>query len=258
MKNIFKIMGVALLASSMILVSCKKDETKPDTDNDTNVVTYKLTLKVNDGAMGSVAANPQKSAYKAGDTVVLTATANPGFKFANWDDANTDNPRTIVITSDKSYTANFAAAVPDHMTVTFNETTWTPTTWIAGMYQTRFIMQLHKQYQAADQPLIQITSGTTVGTFEAASGNHYGWLYYNVPGESAEYEGNTYAKWQCESFLQTITEIDMNTTYMVFTAEGEVYDLGAYANGDDVIYPVSVDVAGTWTAANWSKGGLLK
>ena len=265
MKNIFKLMGVALIASSMLFVSCNKTE-EEETNTNTNTpttpeVTYKLTLKVNDGAMGSIAAVPQKDAYKKGDTVVVTATANDGYKFVSWEDGTKDNPRTIVFAdANITVTAGFAEQVPDHATVTFNETTWTPTTWAAGMYNGNLLMQLHEQYQANDKPYMQIVSAHEVGTFTHVNGqDNYGWLYWNYPGESATYNGQSYAKWQREEFTEVITEIDMNTTYMVFTATGSVYDLQAYADEEpDVIMPLSVDVAGTWTAVNWSKKNVLK
>ena len=45
--------------------------------------------------------------YYYGDTVVIAATANLGFEFISWDDDNTDNPRTIIVTEDQTYTARF-------------------------------------------------------------------------------------------------------------------------------------------------------
>ncbi len=265
MKNIFKFMGIALIASSMVLVGCQKDNTNDtntnnNTNNNTPEVTYKLTLKVNDGAMGSIAAVPQKDAYKKGDTVVVTATPNNGFKFVSWEDGTKDNPRTIVFAeANITVTAGFAEQVQDHATVTFDQTSWTPTTWAAGLYQGELLMQLHEQYQANDKPYMQIVGGKEVGTFVRAQGNNYGWLYWNYPGESATYNGQSYAKWQCEDFEQTITEIDMNENYMVFTANGSVYDLEAYAaQQPDIIKSLSVDIAGTWTAANWQKKNIMK
>ncbi|MCI5716285.1 MAG: T9SS type A sorting domain-containing protein, partial [Bacteroidales bacterium] len=37
------------------------------------------------------------------------ATANEGYRFVIWNDGNTDNPRTVTLTSDTSFTAIFAA-----------------------------------------------------------------------------------------------------------------------------------------------------
>ena len=46
--------------------------------------------------------------YPEGDTCTLTATANPGYSFSHWQDGITDNPRTITVVADSSFTAYFA------------------------------------------------------------------------------------------------------------------------------------------------------
>ena len=42
-----------------------------------------------------------------GDTIEIAATPFLGYVFAKWDDGNSDNPRTIVVTGDTTYTAVF-------------------------------------------------------------------------------------------------------------------------------------------------------
>ena len=66
----------------------------------------------------SVTANPSNGgtvtggdSYVAGSTATLTATANEGYTFTQWQDGNTDNPRTITVTGDASYTAYFEEVV---------------------------------------------------------------------------------------------------------------------------------------------------
>ena len=44
--------------------------------------------------------------YQYGTTVTLTCTPDTGYEFASWSDGNTDNPRSITLTSDMSLTAN--------------------------------------------------------------------------------------------------------------------------------------------------------
>ncbi len=59
--------------------------------------------------------------YDYGTTIILTATANEHYHFVQWNDGNTDNPRTITIEGDATYTAEFAKikniVVSDSMTV---------------------------------------------------------------------------------------------------------------------------------------------
>ena len=53
-----------------------------------------------------------------GTEVTLKATADEGYIFTDWNDQNTDNPRSITVTSDTTFTANFAA---ETYTVTLND-----------------------------------------------------------------------------------------------------------------------------------------
>ena len=63
---------------------------------------YNVEVSVNDETFGSVAVESDCS------TGTLTATANEGYRFVIWNDGNTDNPRTIALTSDTAFTAIFA------------------------------------------------------------------------------------------------------------------------------------------------------
>ena len=45
--------------------------------------------------------------YPYGDTIQLEATPNLGYEFLTWDDGNTDNPRTVVVTESQTYIATF-------------------------------------------------------------------------------------------------------------------------------------------------------
>ena len=68
------------------------------------VSTPTITLTVNNEAMGSA------SYTLDGNTAVLTATANEGYSFLTWSDGNTENPRTVTITSDTTFMAIFTAS----------------------------------------------------------------------------------------------------------------------------------------------------
>ena len=70
--------------------------------------TYTVTVESADQTMGSATVNDSASAtVMSGETVTLTATANAGYCFVRWNDNNTDNPRTVTVTSDMSFTAIF-------------------------------------------------------------------------------------------------------------------------------------------------------
>ncbi len=76
--------------------------------NATPVQQYIIAVGSNDDAMGTVSGS---GTYDEGTVVTLTATPNAGYRFVRWDDGNTDNPRTVTVTADASYTAIFEREV---------------------------------------------------------------------------------------------------------------------------------------------------
>lgn len=65
---------------------------------------YTITATSNDPNMGTVTGG---GVYEEGTTVTLTATANTGYRFVQWQDGVTDATRTITVTGNASYTAYF-------------------------------------------------------------------------------------------------------------------------------------------------------
>ena len=66
---------------------------------------YSIAVGVNDRVMGT--AKVDKNTM-CGDDSQISATANYGYHFVRWSDGNTDNPRTLVLTQDTTFTAEFA------------------------------------------------------------------------------------------------------------------------------------------------------
>ena len=67
--------------------------------------TYNINVYSKNSSMGSVSA-PQRAEYL--DLVTLTANPEEGCHFTQWNDGDTDNPRTIVLTQDTTFVADFA------------------------------------------------------------------------------------------------------------------------------------------------------
>ena len=67
---------------------------------------YTITTAVNDESMGSVTGEGE---YEKDSEITLTATANSGYRFVKWSDEVTDNPRTVIVTQDSTFTAIFEA-----------------------------------------------------------------------------------------------------------------------------------------------------
>ena len=66
-----------------------------------------LTVLVTDASFGSVSGG---GTFDEGSTQTIQATPNPGYAFMKWSDGNTENPRTVKLTSDLTLTANFETA----------------------------------------------------------------------------------------------------------------------------------------------------
>ena len=79
---------------------------------DTN--TYVLNVQSADAAMGSVSgSNPAAKHFLSYE---ISAIPGPDYRFERWNDGNTNNPRTVTITSDSNFTAYFA---PNSYTITY-------------------------------------------------------------------------------------------------------------------------------------------
>ena len=98
-KNLFFAV-LTLAALSVGLVSCD------DAQNLKDQQYFYVTVVSSNEVMGTVKGEGN---YPAGAKINIMATPNTGFYFQQWNDGNTDNPRTITVTGDATYTAIFAA-----------------------------------------------------------------------------------------------------------------------------------------------------
>ena len=69
---------------------------------------YDLDLSVNDTSLGSVSGG---GTYSYNSVVTISAIPNEGCHFVQWNDGSTTNPRTLTVTGDISYIAQFAVNV---------------------------------------------------------------------------------------------------------------------------------------------------
>lgn len=65
---------------------------------------YTIEVYSSDNAKGCVQGGGE---YDEGETVTLTAIPESGYRFVQWSDGNTENPRQIVVTEDLTLTAEF-------------------------------------------------------------------------------------------------------------------------------------------------------
>ena len=69
-------------------------------------LSFELSVSANDETYGRVAFEAQSC-----EVAIITATPNEGYEFTAWSDGNTENPRTVTITSDTAFMAIFTEAV---------------------------------------------------------------------------------------------------------------------------------------------------
>ncbi|NOZ60391.1 MAG: T9SS type A sorting domain-containing protein [Calditrichaeota bacterium] len=74
-----------------------------------NISAYTLTILIDPPGWGEVNKNPDDSTFAAGETVELFAAGNKGYSFTEWsgDLIGNENPKNIVMNSDKTVTAHF-------------------------------------------------------------------------------------------------------------------------------------------------------
>lgn len=65
---------------------------------------YTITVIANDPSLGTVTGS---GTYPEGTTIEISARPNANASFVGWDDGNTDNPRSIVVTQDMEFKAVF-------------------------------------------------------------------------------------------------------------------------------------------------------
>ena len=79
-------------------------------------IDYTLSLQSNNNDWGFVSFVQQNGHDIACDGYsIFSATANDGYHFVSWNDSNTSNPRSVLVTEDVTYTAQFA---PDSYEIT--------------------------------------------------------------------------------------------------------------------------------------------
>ena len=71
-------------------------------------MSYTLTVVANDTTMGTVFGG---GTYNYNTTATISATPATGCHFIQWNDGNTTNPRTVTVTGDAIYTAQFAVNI---------------------------------------------------------------------------------------------------------------------------------------------------
>lgn len=107
---------------------------------------YSLLVLSNATGRGTVSGSGE---YLYGTAVQMAAMARPGYHFTRWQDNSTDNPRTVTVNGNLSYTAYFDrnSSAPEskdilvHDTVYIHDTTWidVPDTLLITLHDTTIL-----------------------------------------------------------------------------------------------------------------------
>lgn len=236
MKSILKSLCIALAATFM-LASCGD--------------TYTITVSANDPSMGTVTGG---GTYALDETVTLTATPNDGFQFTGWNDGKTENPRTITVTGDAEYIANFqaipavngVAATFDNETLSFGWTDFMTNGQI-------FLVQAadHTEGNSVYFPyLVLYIEGTSASDMAVTDCELYKDTYFQTEA------GDQYGDWQFFSNASlNISDFDATALHMAGNLVNSMYSLSEIVDGtcsdpaDCQHKNLSINFGGTFTMA---------
>jgi uncharacterized repeat protein (TIGR02543 family) len=232
MKNVFKFLGIVSIACTFLAASCGGGD----------VTTYKIKVKANPSKGGVVTGD---GTYESGANVILKATPNAGYVFVNWeDDANAAATRTITVTGDATYTANFEEeAAQSNLKVDFGSSTWNATV-INAQYNSSAFMIVGAP-STEDYPFAKLLVGNApaVGSYNGdadvtSEGVYEGSVYmqYFSSADRAmqltSSSGNrATGDWWAKNLTVNVSAFDATTATISLIANATMGDLFAAAEG---------------------------
>lgn len=211
---------------------------------------YTITVTANPTAYGTVNGSGE---YDNGATVTLSAVPNIGYRFVNWNDGVTDNPRTVTVTGDAVYVANFATIGdnPDpSIHIIFGNQEWDGMAIIqmdasATMGKPAFELVVI-QDQNLEQSVAQFIIPAVEGSYQCntANGDRYLAFYFeNGYSDMVTIDGQEVPHWvtfndQCSG---NITALDLNSNTISLTMNATLSNMYNVANGlEEETRPLSI------------------
>lgn len=218
MKNVFKMMGIALVACSM-LVACGDD-----------TETFTIKVKANDSSMGTVTGGGK---YENGAVATLEATPNAGFTFVEWNDGAKNNPYNVTVTADAEYIATFAAQAG--VKVQFGDATWNAESINASHNSTAYMIAAPQsatsQYPFALVYSSSLATGSTTGSPNvniaegtASAGDPYMWYFENAD-RAMTLGGNPCGDWWADNLTVNVSAFDADAMTISLVASGTAKSL---------------------------------
>ena len=227
MKKTLSTFCMAIILGGLILSSCTKH--------------YTISVKANNDNWGTVTGGGR---FKDGETTTISAKANDGYKFVKWDDGFMDNPRTVIVTSNATYTAIFEEpTINPSAKVTFNGTEWEAGD-IGGDYSTTGNQTVWKVAVAPisthDFPKAECAAYVTaVGNYSDATTNGYDYQN-NIIADVEFFESNVlhgtdnkiHGDWWAKNAELTIRDFDATNLKISCTVHATMFNaIEAFVDG---------------------------
>ena len=257
MKKVLSVLCMALLAGGMIFTSCTQKQ-------------YTITVNSNNDAWGTVTGG---GTYNDGATATLTATPKDGYIFVKWQDGTTENPRTITVTADETWTAYFEAiptpppANPG-VKVTFNGSSWDASSIQSKYYTDYSVWDVYSAQSQGSLPIADVAtsvlSGSSSATADSQNGELSGdfqWVeYYNetyLQDDNGTKYGDYWAKnvtCAVSAFDATALTLSANVNATMFSAlEAFVQSAGAVGVDAATTAPMTVNITSVELSASKGK-----
>ena len=157
--------GLWVLFLAVVLSSCTKS--------------YHLTVEAQDPTMGTVYGTGD---YEPNTEVEIGANPHWGYMFVSWNDGNTENPRTIRVSSDLTFTAIFKSTF-ETSTMTDQEGRNYNIVLIGGLW-----------WMAEDLNVMKDADGQNITAENGEMSHHTPLCYYKLIGVNA-YDGRVLYNW---------------------------------------------------------------
>ena len=207
---------------------------------------YTVSVSANNSSYGYVTGG---GTYPAGSTVTLTAYPYSGYQFSYWSDGNTQNPRTITVNGNVSYTAYFTTSGGGSTSVTFGSYNWGsvyPNTDYGLSYLSNYEVLYGYLFSntSYSYPYIylQIDSPSYGSTTETADDNGrlsgYNLLeYYDETSLFSASNGDTtyYGDWWAKNATVQFSSLNLNAGTASLTIYATMFSAyEAYIDGDGI------------------------
>lgn len=161
---------------------------------------YTITVQSANPTMGSATGG---GTFPAGSNVTISATANAGYHFTQWNDGNTNATRTVTVNGNATYIATFEANQAQQFTITVlaNNDSWgnvtgggtynagTTVTLNALPYSGYQFVQWNDGNTSALRTITVTADATYIATFEPSTGideaDGESWILYPNPATDA-------------------------------------------------------------------------